>query len=231
MKIGLQLGCLCFWWATTPALLLIRKSTATAFVPPSLGRHSVPARPTAATSSLSSSLRGSDNNSGNSNHLGKLSVTELKRRLSDLGVDFRDCLEKRDLVQRLEEALTGPAAKARQYQGRGGESVSGRFDDATTDASLHAYERGIISTFKRVSPSVAYIQTTSVVQARRGFEMRGMEVPAGTGSGFLWDSQGSFFLCFFFVIVVCFCFPPHVCFGWWSDVLLFVFFHWCKVTW
>ena len=33
--------------------------------------------------------------------LSSLSVTELKRILSERGVDFRDCLEKRDLIDRL----------------------------------------------------------------------------------------------------------------------------------
>ena len=40
-----------------------------------------------------------------------LSVGELKKLLSDRGVDFRDCLEKADLVRALNEA-SGRAAAA-----------------------------------------------------------------------------------------------------------------------
>ena len=36
-------------------------------------------------------------------HYPNLSVTELKHLLSNRGIDFRDCLEKRDLVERLQQ--------------------------------------------------------------------------------------------------------------------------------
>jgi hypothetical protein len=51
---------------------------------------------------MSSSLRGG-NTFDNSEYAGlnSLSASELKRLLIDRGVDFRDCLEKRDLVERL----------------------------------------------------------------------------------------------------------------------------------
>jgi len=49
-------------------------------------------------------------------------------------------------------------------------------------------ETRLVSTFQRVSPSVAYIQTSAV--APTPFSLRPMEVPAGAGSGFLWDDQG-----------------------------------------
>lgn len=50
-------------------------------------------------------------------------------------------------------------------------------------------ENRLIQTFKRVSPGVAYIQSMSTIQQGR-FALQGLEVPAGTGSGFLWDKQG-----------------------------------------
>ena len=104
--------------------------------------------------------------------LSVLSVAELKRLLSARGVDFRDCLEKRDLVERLESA--------------DGQSSSSRDGDGAP-LSLTDGERRRIETFHRVSPSVAYIQT---VQQQRPFSMRAMEVPVGTGSGFVWDGLG-----------------------------------------
>ena len=104
--------------------------------------------------------------------LSVLSVPELKRLLSERGVDIRDCLEKRDLVERLESA--------------DGQGSSSRDSDGAP-LSLTDGERRRIDTFQRVSPSVAYIQT---VQQQRRFSMRAMEVPVGTGSGFVWDGLG-----------------------------------------
>lgn len=105
--------------------------------------------------------------------LSSLSVSELKRLLSERGVDFRDCLEKRDLVDRLQNS---PAAS---YVS----PLSSNRDGLTSD------ENRLIQTFKQVSPSVAYIQTS--IQRNQGFSF-GLptEVPAGTGSGFLWDQFG-----------------------------------------
>jgi S1-C subfamily serine protease len=107
---------------------------------------------------------------------GNLSVTELKRLLNERGIDFRDCLEKRDLVERLRSSEA--YAMANQ-----------RYSTPPLDP-LTAHEQGIIQTFKKASPSVAYIQTVQKIQARNGFQLRGLEVPAGTGSGFVWDSNG-----------------------------------------
>jgi ARMET, C-terminal len=116
-----------------------------------------------------------NNNDNNNSDLNKLSVTELKRLLSERGLDFRDCLEKYELVQRLLQS----------------DPVRGNSDRHNKMDPLTEYERGIISNFKKASPSVAYIQTMSkTLGTQKGFELRGMEVPAGTGSGFLWDTRG-----------------------------------------
>eukprot|EP00957_Ditylum_brightwellii_P167681 12764921-Ditylum_brightwellii.AAC.1 len=108
------------------------------------------------------------NNSG----LSSLSVTELKRLLSERGVDFRDCLEKRDLVERLEESRDWASSSSRSV---------------VPPSALSAEEERVVQTFKRASPSVAYI-TTSVQP--RSFSLQGTRVPAGTGTGFLWDDRG-----------------------------------------
>jgi S1-C subfamily serine protease len=105
--------------------------------------------------------------------LNVLSVTELKRLLSERGVDFRDCLEKRDLVERLQQSQASSSRQASV-------SLNGFSDQ----------EKFLISTFKHVSGSVANIKTTTLVPQQRGLQLRGMEVPAGSGSGFLWDDKG-----------------------------------------
>ena len=106
--------------------------------------------------------------------LSVLSVAELKRLLSERGVDSRDCLEKRDLIERLESVA-----------GQGSSSSDG----GGAPTSLTDDERRRIATFQRVSPSVAYIQTVQQPRALP-FAMRAMEVPGGTGSGFVWDDLG-----------------------------------------
>jgi S1-C subfamily serine protease len=53
---------------------------------------------------------------------------------------------------------------------------------------LEADEQNHVNVFKRVSPSVVHITTTSA--QRDLFSRRVTEVPAGTGSGFLWDEAG-----------------------------------------
>ena len=56
-------------------------------------------------------------------------------------------------------------------------------------------EARVVATFDRVAPSVAYIQTTALIQhygmsRHRPFSLQTDEIPAGTGSGFLWDNDG-----------------------------------------
>ena len=114
---------------------------------------------------MSSNIKNNNDNNG----LSSLSVSELKRLLTERGVDFRDCLEKRDLVERLRDSP--PVSST-----------------TTSNDRLTESENRLIQTFKRVSPSVAYIQTT--LQSSRGFSLRPTEVPAGTGSGLLWDHRG-----------------------------------------
>lgn len=46
-----------------------------------------------------------------------------------------------------------------------------------------------VETFQRVGPSVAFIQT-QMVKPESHLNLRPMEIPAGTGSGFLWDDKG-----------------------------------------
>ncbi|MEN6578191.1 MAG: trypsin-like peptidase domain-containing protein [Phycisphaerales bacterium] len=58
----------------------------------------------------------------------------------------------------------------------------------TARGDLAADEKGTIDLFKTVSPSVVYITTLTVQQDF--FSFRALEVPQGSGSGFIWDDQG-----------------------------------------
>lgn len=105
-----------------------------------------------------------------------LSVSELKRLLADRGVDSRDCLEREELIARLQSSA--PAAQHRPEHGSAGHH----------EGTLNQGERGTVQLFRECSPSVVFIQTSSVEQdmTRR----HGTEHPKGSGSGFVWDTQG-----------------------------------------
>ena len=107
----------------------------------------------------------------NSDSLSSLSVTELKRLLQERGVDFRDCLEKRDLIERL---LASPPASTA----------------VAASSSLLPDETRTIDIFSRVSPSVAFITTISNPNGRSLLLSSDEEIPTGSGSGFLWDTAG-----------------------------------------
>ena len=85
----------------------------------------------------------------------------------------RDCLEKGDLIEKL--LTSSPSASA----GRVASSASGLTED----------ESRTVSTFKRASPAVAFI-TTSQLAVESPLNFKAMEVPAGSGTGFVWDEAG-----------------------------------------
>src|SRR5437899_2589694 len=68
---------------------------------------------------------------------------------------------------------TDPNAAPRVVQARG---------------DLAADEKSTIELFHKASPSVAYI--TSIAVRQDFFTLNAQEVPKGTGSGFVWDSDG-----------------------------------------
>jgi S1-C subfamily serine protease len=104
-----------------------------------------------------------------------MSVAELKRALEARGIDYRDCLEKADLAERF--------AQDAQDEESMGVVAQSRVDE------LSSHERRLVQLFERCSKSVAFIQTTTVKQSQLSLNAT-QEAPAGTGSGFLWDTQG-----------------------------------------
>mmetsp|Transcript_32810 Transcript_32810/g.104640 ORF Transcript_32810/g.104640 Transcript_32810/m.104640 type:complete len:464 (+) Transcript_32810:111-1502(+) len=110
---------------------------------------------------------------GGARQISDFSTSELKRLLTERGVDFRDCLEKSELVERLQSSLREETPS----------------DDKAEIATLAPYEQATVKLFQDVSPSVAFI-TTLVVRQASPLAMRAVEVPAGSGSGFVWDQEG-----------------------------------------
>ena len=58
----------------------------------------------------------------------------------------------------------------------------------TARGDLAEDEKNTIEIFKTVSPSVVYI--TSIALKRGLFSLNAVEIPQGTGSGFIWDKEG-----------------------------------------
>ena len=59
----------------------------------------------------------------------------------------------------------------------------------TLRGELTADEQSLTELFEQASPSVVYI--TSLALRRDFFRLNVMEIPAGTGSGFVWDDRGN----------------------------------------
>jgi len=55
---------------------------------------------------------------------------------------------------------------------------------------LMAEERNTVELFERCSKSVVHITTTVQVQRSSGFSMDILDIPQGSGSGFVWDKDG-----------------------------------------
>ena len=59
---------------------------------------------------------------------------------------------------------------------------------AGTATALNDDERSTIALFERASPAVVYITSLSV--RRDVFTLNVLEIPQGTGTGFVWDQDG-----------------------------------------
>jgi len=125
----------------------------------------------------------------------KLTSSEIQQLLDAAGVDYRDCVEKQDLILRLREAQPRlpPYVRARlsallNSRGAGAVTQQPTSVPAEVVQDLSPEELGSIAVFKTCSKSAVHITTHAAVQ--RPFSTDIMEIPAGTGSGFVWDDQG-----------------------------------------
>ncbi|KAL4857774.1 Protease Do-like 1 [Chlorella vulgaris] len=87
----------------------------------------------------------------------------------------------RQPLQRLLTAAAGVAVAASLLVGT-------PLDAAQARAVLTADEKATIALFQRSRPSVVYI--TSLAKRRDAFTLNMLEIPAGEGSGFVWDTKG-----------------------------------------
>lgn len=131
-----------------------------------------------------------------------LSTAELFRLLDACKVDYRDALEKKELVERLLAARAGLPTAAAALVERVLASAAAPSPAALRRSSsqgarhglsvpLQPEEAGVVATFARAAPSVAFITAVGVAQGGALVPRGGAEAsPRGTGSGFLWDAQG-----------------------------------------
>jgi len=131
-----------------------------------------------------------------SDSLEKLKVSQLQQLLDRAGVDYRDCLEKKELVQRIQAARHVLPTEAKQLLDSmlSGDSSKSYSHD---DGAVFMEEQHTVRLFQRCAPSVVFITTT---QVKRDMSFNVQEIPQGTGSGFFWDDQGylaSALTCFF----------------------------------
>ncbi len=61
----------------------------------------------------------------------------------------------------------------------------------TARGDLAEDEKSTIDIFQAASPSVVHITTISQAMVRRGIRMQPLEIPEGTGTGFVWDKKGN----------------------------------------
>lgn len=132
-------------------------------------------------------LAGSGSRDARAGELGRLPARELQRLLDAAGVDFRDCLEKKELATRLAEREGGlPLPVKRDLEAL----LAGRAPPAATaaavEASLHPEERNAVEVFRRCHQSVANISVLS----RRDGSWGGPGGGGSQGSGFVWDAEG-----------------------------------------
>lgn len=131
-----------------------------------------------------------------------LKASQIKKVLDLGGVDYRDCLEKQELVERLQQSRSFVPPAAQRLLDR---YLEGRLDDplevggaAYADAAVPAgspeegwwleAERNAIRRFQEASPAVVHIDAIRVGQM--GIFMNPVEIPRGTGSGLIWDKEG-----------------------------------------
>jgi S1-C subfamily serine protease len=69
------------------------------------------------------------------------------------------------------------------------QSVAAKDEPGSEDFDLHALEKQTIEQFERLAPSVVYVTNLGV--RRVGFSRDVTSIPQGTGSGFVWDKNGT----------------------------------------
>ncbi|KAK9801377.1 hypothetical protein WJX73_003060 [Symbiochloris irregularis] len=123
-----------------------------------------------------------------------LSIGDIHRILDAGSVDYRDCLERHELVARLQQAQAHlpPHLKSQldvmMQQKAAPASAAPASAALAATSALFLDEQYVVSLFQAAKPAVVHVTTTREAQGM--FGMNPMRIPQGSGSGFLWDSEG-----------------------------------------
>ncbi len=99
------------------------------------------------------------------------------------------CFAKRlMLIAALSSAFAAGILCTSQAAGGRGDTTKAKLRVPELRGSLTAEETSTTELFRDASPAVVYI--TSIGLRRDYFSFRAMEIPQGTGSGFVWDTEG-----------------------------------------
>lgn len=93
------------------------------------------------------------------------------------------------LVAGISLAGCGEPTAAQPTQTETPETVASTTGSEAVNPDLHALEKQNIDLFERLSPSVVYVTNLGV--RRVGFNRDVTSIPQGTGSGFIWDKNGT----------------------------------------
>lgn len=137
----------------------------------------------------------SDDSAQKNEDLDSLKASQIKKILDAGKVDYRDCFERKDLVKRLKDTkdfIPPLAKKLLQNILRGQEDAELSSLSSEAPAAVEGWwleaERNTVKVFQDCGPSVANIQTSTT--ANIGLSLNPIEIPAGTGSAFVWDKEG-----------------------------------------
>ncbi|KAK9863302.1 hypothetical protein WJX84_006056 [Apatococcus fuscideae] len=127
----------------------------------------------------------------------KLKVSDIQRILDAAHIDYRDCFEREQLLQRLREnagRLGGSLSHQLQSLQRQQPMQAGGLSNLTAGQltaqhQLFMDEQYVVNLFQANRPSVVHI-TSLLSSPQAMFSASTQERPAGQGSGFIWDTAG-----------------------------------------
>ncbi|GMH38725.1 hypothetical protein BSKO_06609 [Bryopsis sp. KO-2023] len=122
-----------------------------------------------------------------------LKVADIVQLLHDGNIDFRDCYEKAELVERLRGSMNQLPVPVRNrlrlLTDPSGSEPDPSIPTPFPNQHLFPDEQYVVKLFNESRRNVAHI-TSFRSQPYYGFSLNPVEIPAGTGSGFVWDEQG-----------------------------------------
>eukprot|EP00884_Botryococcus_braunii_P007574 jgi/Botrbrau1/16818/Bobra.150_2s0045.1 len=126
---------------------------------------------------------------GNSEDYSSFSVRELQLLLDTAGIDYRDCFDKQDLVDRLKHNAGISKPYAQEQLGYMLQRQAGLDGVPAAALPLFMDEQYVVNLFNVNKASVVHV--TAMREVSGGpLGLNPMQIPQGNGSGFVWDFDG-----------------------------------------